>query len=254
MLRTFLYLDENLLDQFVGQAEDGLRQTRTRAESSSSTLSGGVGAKVAHGEKASEKEASETHEFVDSPPARFNRLLKLVNGHEDDFGWVTVHSDTDVEAAVVGSVIDVTADLYESDISKMSSLANSLPALSALGALANKTGTAKSFPGQNEIDMVNALSAVTTGITLLGDIADSWRIALVLPTVETSIEGEAQVVGKVTKVVPAGRHEVLPGIPFLESMPREMRRNLVKAGPQPGSEPMWIHGPALIVTAIAVYR
>lgn len=254
MLRNFSYLNSELLDQLVAQVEDGLRSTRTRSASSGTSKGGAVDAKVAKGEMAATSETNDTAEFTDAPAARFNRLLEMVTGHEDEFGWVEPLSDSDLEGVKVGNIVDVAADLYESDLSKMGNLAKTLPSLMNFGeALRGAGSSTLRLPGQGELDAIAAIGGMTSGVGLLGDVVESWKVAFVLPPLNPAVEGEARVVGKVKRIVPPGAFEIIPGTPFIEAMPRDLRRKFISEGPKPGQENMWLEGPALVLSVFAIY-
>src|SRR5690606_24100000 len=141
MLRNFVFLDEKQLDQYIAQVEDGLRQIRRHTANSESSRSGGGDLKVVKGELGHSEGTTETAEFSDSAPARFNRLLDLVDGHEEEFGWIEVLQAADLEGVRPTSIVDVTADLYETDITKITGpngLMRLLPLISKMqGAFAS---------------------------------------------------------------------------------------------------------------------
>ena len=258
MLRNFLYLNEEILDQYIGQVEDGLRSTRSRTANTEKSGSGGVDLKVASGRGEKSSGVSETEEFSDSPHARFNRLLQLVEGHEGEFGWIEVLQEVDVEGARVGAIVDVTCDLYETDLTKVTGpngLLGLLPLVAKLqGGFESWSSTGGDMPDSAQLDAMSAFSSSMPEMILLGEVLDTaWRIVVVLPSIP-GIEGQARVVGKVTKRWGADKSEPLPGVPFIEQLPREQRREFVRKGPVAGQEMMWLEGPALQIEVLAIYR
>nr|WP_154923792.1 hypothetical protein [Microbacterium testaceum] len=258
MLRSFVYLNEDRLDEYIGQVEGGLRQISRRTATEDHSKAGAADLKLVKGDLSTTRGSSQTEELADSGPARFARLLDLVAGHEDDFGWIEVLSDADLEGIRPGSMIDVSADLYESDVTKMTGPSGVLGMLPMLSQMQSSFGGAASssskMPDASKIEALRAFATVMPELILLGDIDGSeTRIVCVLPAT-MGAEGQARVVAKVKKVVAPGKYEPLPGLPFLDQMPRAQRRDFLAKGMQAGQEMMWIEGPALVLDVLAIWR
>lgn len=258
VLRHFVYINEQQLNQYVSQVEDGLRSIRSTTLTSEASGGGGTDLKIVKGNLERSKGESATAEFADSPSAQFNRLQQLVEGHEDDFGWVTVLQASDLETIRAGLIVDVSAELYESDVTKVAGpngILGMLPLIQKMqGAFESSKGSSASLPASEQLDAISAFAAQLPDVIMLGDLDEvGWQIVCVLPAVP-GLEGEARVVGKVKKVVPAGKFEPLPGVPFIEQLPRAQKRAFVQAGPKDDQTMMWIEGPALILDVLAIYN
>src|SRR5579885_3633114 len=82
VLRHFFYLDENIVDDYLSQLEDGLVEgPYTSKETSTGSKEGGIGAKfyVEASAKGSTTSSSEiTQTIRETPAAKFNRLYDLL--------------------------------------------------------------------------------------------------------------------------------------------------------------------------------
>lgn len=254
MLRDFLHLDEARLDQFIGQVEDGLRASRTRTESDSSSKGVSGGPPLLRGNIGTDSGLSASEEVVDSPHARFNRLVELVEGNEAKFQWVRALSDADFEGLARGQVLDVDAELYESDLTKAAKALAVVPKMQAFQEAMSQNATADGrLPSQNVLDAFGKITEMMPGSIVFGDAAESWKVVFTVPS-SVDVDDEARVVGKVRTVVPAGKWELIPGAPLVDNLPREQRRAMVQAGPKRGQEQFWVEGPAVILDVLAVWK
>ncbi|GAA1823376.1 DUF6414 family protein [Agromyces salentinus] len=261
MLRNFLYLNEPQLDQYIAQVEDGLRKAMSRSEKDGTRAGGALGTKVlgVSGEKSGEQTVTE--ELADTSPAKFERLQQLVDGAEEQFGWVTILQEADLEGVRLGNLVDVTCELYEADASKIASpggLLDAIPLMKMMAKLSKGQGMnpLAGMPDNESLDTMAAFGAAMPTSIVLGDVVDSaWRIVGSLkgePLDE--IDGDARVVGKVSKLWGASAWRPLPGLPIISQMPRDQRREFERKGPTPGQEMFWVEGPALQLDVLAIYR
>lgn len=261
MLRNFIYLNEQQLDQYVSQVEDGLRSSLSREEEKGHNLTGTVGVKGLGGSGGKSAEQTVTQQVSDTGPARFERLLQLIKGNEEQFGWIEVIQQADVEAARVGSIIDATCELYESDATKVAGpdgILSMLPLMKMISDLSSSTGNPLAgLPSAADLDAMAAFGAAMPSVILLGDIVETdWRIVASVDGLApgADLEGEARVVGKVSRKWEAGSWKPLPGLPIISHMPREQRREYERKGPDEKGKMLWLEGPALQLDLLAVYR
>lgn len=259
MLRNFLFLNEDQLDQYIAQVEDGLRQALSRSEKDGNRAAGNIGIKYVgvSGEKSGEQ--SVTEQVADTGPAKFERLQQLVGGAEQQFGWVTVLQGADLKDVKVGDIVDVTCELYESDASKIArpgGMLDAIPLMKMLAKLSQGPSPLAGLPDAESLDTMAAFGAAMPTSIVIGDIIDTdWRIVGPLsgdPIDE--VDGDARVVGKVSKVWGPGSWRPLPGLPIISQMPREQRRQYERKGPTAGQEMFWVEGPAIQLDLLAIYR
>lgn len=258
MLKSYLYINRRLLEQFISQVENGLRRTRETRQTNSTTKSGGVDFKVAKGSGTSESEGESTEHYDDTSEAQFERLLALIAGNEDQFGWLTVLQQSDLASVSKGNTIDVSADIFEPEINKIAGrggLMEALPLMRQLSALADNTDI-PGIPAREQLDAIAAFGSAMS-IVVQGEVLDSdWGIVGTLTAEERllELEGEARVIGKVTRVVAAGEKKPLPGLPIVSQMPRQQRRDFEAKGPSNPGDPLWFDGPAIELEVLAIYR
>lgn len=259
MLKHFLYLDEQQLDQYVSQVEDGLRQTSSRSDKSSKRGSGGLNLKAMSFGREKQSEEQLGTQMGDTPAARFERLLNLVEGNEEKFDWIEVLQESDMESARPGALLDVSCEVYEPEITKLlgqNGLLGLLPLINTVNALGG--GAPAGMPDAAQLNAMTTFgSAMPAGIAI-GEVAETdWRVVgkLNVEGHPKEIEGDARIVGKIKKIWGSGSWRPLPGLPVVSQMPRELRREYERKGPAKDSDkPMWLEGPAIELDILAIYR
>ncbi len=121
----------------------------------------------------------------DTPQARFERLLKLVEFDPETTGWVEVtDSEVDLAESGTGAMIDVECEVYVPDVIKaLSSSGGITQALDALEALLPAAQTfgfdTTGLPSKKEREGVKKFAAVLGGNQVaIGELDDSdWRLA-----------------------------------------------------------------------------
>lgn len=257
MLRNFLYLDEKQLGQYISQVEDGLRRASSRSASLDREKKLAIEAKIANFGLGRTSTDAESQDYDDDGPARFERLISLVEGESEQFGWYDLELEPDRRSSLrTGHIVEFAADVYPANVSQLSTasgILGVLPFVRAIGRLTgNPTGLEEIDNGT--LDAVAEFGAAMKGATiLLGDLDDDSRFVAQLP--EGSVpEGAARVVGKVVSTWGPGNWKPLPGIPVLSQLPRDQRRELERKGPPEGSEMMWLQGPAMHLNLLAIYQ
>jgi len=261
VLRNFLYLDERQLNQYISQMEDGLRRSANRSTSVEKGGSAEVSAKILKLGLNGKSADGESQEYSDDGPARFDRLLALVAGDEERFGWRDIEEDESLlNGLKAGHLITFGGEIYESDLSKATSSSGILGMIPLVQTFSKMPGVV----GADQLDQ--ALSGGTleamqgfgqamNGKSIIqGEIQDTdWRfVSLLESTVQ--IEGTAYVVGKISKVWATGDWRLLPGTPMMTQLPRDKRREIERKGPEKGTEMMWMEGPAVEIAVLAIYR
>ncbi|MEV4275142.1 DUF6414 family protein [Actinoplanes xinjiangensis] len=267
MLKSFIYLNEAALADYVSGLEGGLRGPVSRRSMTTGSADGGVDMKVAKAGVARNKESEESSTITDTPQARFNRFLGLVNQDPEAVGWLEVMDPgVDLPKANVGITINVECEIYVPDavnaIEQIGELSKMLDTMDSLLPYANVFGLdTTGLPTEAEREAVKgftALQDLTGGKTVMvGDLDDTnWRIAgQVLPQhLRGEIDGRATVVGKITAAWPKGKWKPMLALPGTSLIPREQRRQMERQGPGPGEEQNFLEGPAVMLDVLAIYR
>lgn len=263
-LRRFIYLDTTELSKYVTALEGGLTTESTKRSMRSGTGTGGIDAKIVHasGEKSSEDEESRT--LTDTDEARFDRLLRAAIAEPEALDWVeALQPDTDFDGIGIGPMVSWECDVYVPDVIQM--LARSGEAVGSLGMMQNILPMARTLglpteglPADEELSAASGfLRGMDASLVVVGeDDETGWRIfgQLTDEFVHGDLEGRARVVGKVAKVVSAGRWQPYVTFPGMKLVPREERRKMERQAPGPGEEGKYLSGPALMLDMLVIYR
>lgn len=265
MLRSFLYLNETTLADYVSAMEGGVRSTVGDRRTESRGLHGKAGIGPVGGGGDSTKENEMTISMTDSPPAQFERLMKLAESDPEAAGWVEVlEPDSELPELLTGALIELECEIEVPTFVKMlnrgTGLINTMKSLSEMSAfLPTKTGAATIDPEQ--VALVETVSGLMGDkVMIIGrPESDDWQTAgQLLPqhlrvSVE-DLEGEVRVVGKIMRKLKPGERHPLLAIPGSSILSREKRRELAKKGPSSESDDSWVTGPAVILDILAIYR
>lgn len=260
-----MYLDSVALNQYVGAVEGGLVSESTFRAKSTGSGKAGVDVKVvnASGERAHEDEQSRT--LTDTDEARFDRLVVAAQGRPDELAWVdVVQPDTDFEDIGIGAIVSWECDIYVPQI--VQAIASSGEGASAVKMMEDLLPSAEvlgvDVEGMPDIAQLKAVSGFVDGLDasllVVGeDDATDWTIAGHLGEEALrggELDGRAIVVGKVSRVVSVGRWKPFLTFPGMNLMPRDQRRKKEREAPSPGKEDEYLHGPALVLDILAIYR
>lgn len=264
MLRRFVYLDTEALDQYITALEGGRTISSATRLKQSGTTAGGLGFKKTgiSGERFREEEDSRT--IDDTSEAKFERLIQAGNDDPEALGWVDVmQPDTDFDAIGVGPMLDWECDLYVPQIIQV--MAQSGEALDAIEMMRNvlpmasRAGMdATGLPDDDELGaMAGLISSVKGKLLVVGeDDETEWQVAGQLKDVmlRDSPEGRARVVGKISKVIPQGSSKPYMNFPGMNLRSRTERRKTEREAPPVGKEDEYLMGPAIMLDILAIYR
>lgn len=268
MLRQFLYLDQDLVRDFLAQAEGGLYDETRELSSSQGQhgLEGRVAAgPLAAGGQRSKSAHAETESVVrQTAPSEFDRLYSYL-----DASGVQVYDAVDepLESLPIGrkDIIEVDARLR---VSGLHQLMDVMGKVGRLAPILQQYGE----PGQVDPEMLAAAQAISglmtdmTSIALIGNVpgAAGVRLALELRTIAARVDDwdtEATVLLKVQRLLRRGQSEMV-GDPFgglLRVVPEEQRKKLllgleIDEMARFGVGESEISYPAIVGTPIAIYR
>lgn len=261
MLKNFLYLNESALADYLSALEGGSRTSIEDRDQRSGVAAGSATAgSDADGRYSRENE--KTVRMADTPPAQFERLIRLVTADPELSGWVTVQDpDTELPTLTLGALIHVECDIQvPSMIKALAPKSGMLTAVKALSELGSTIG--QNLPiDEQQLAMVETLGNLMGGdLVVIGETdSDEWKVAGRLRDdhLRVSIEeldGGVHVVGKVSRRLVAGDHKPLLALPGLDILPRAKRREMEAKGPSGPSDDSWLKGPALMIEILAIYR
>ncbi|MGL5827386.1 MAG: DUF6414 family protein [Nocardioides sp.] len=267
MLRRFSYLDEQTLNDYVGVLEDGLRESRIESSGNRSSKAGSADAKIIKAGIESGTEAGSSVSTSDTPPARFNRLLRLAQESPNASGWIDVVTLDDLSDAGIGALVDFECELEVPDVARLfgsdelNGLADALDSLRSLGGLLGEE--VSDLPDAAEVAAMSGIMKTmkSDGLIVVGQDEESqWKIAsnlrreLIRGGSLDELSGSLRITGKIGRVINKGEYKMLLGLPGMSLLPRDQRKAMEKKRPDPDEMDMYLEGPARLIDVLAIYR
>lgn len=265
MLRSFLYLNELTLSDYVSAMEGGVRGAVADRRKESRGLHGKASLGPVGGGGDTGQESEVTISLTDSPPAQFERLMKLAAADPESAGWVEVLApDDDLPELLTGALIEIESDIEVPTFVKMlnrgTGLIDTMKSLSEMSAfLPSPSGGATIDP--EKIALVESISGLMGDKVMILGLPDSddWKVAGQLMPQHLRVgledlEGEVRIVGKITRKIKASERHPLLALPGSNMLSREKRRELARKGPSSESDDSWVTGPVVILDILAIYR
>jgi hypothetical protein len=267
MLRHFLYLNEASLDSYIGVVEGGISDQSTRRQGTKGVKGGegGIAVSVVNAKVVGQREHTEDNERVvrDTPEIRFDRLMTAVE-HDDADKWNYEHVfeiNEAFERLATGNLIRIDCEVEVPPtiaiMSQPDELGQMLDLMENMAPLAGLFGaTMEGMPSSDQISAMRTMSKFKTDLVVVGEVDDqSPRIAGKLDQkyVREMPTGEASIVGKVARRWSEGEHYPLMALPGAALMSRAQRRQAASAPAVSGDENV-IHGPALTLDILAIFR
>jgi hypothetical protein len=265
VLRNFLYLDSQLVDEFLAQLEGGLygEEEERDVRRSERGVRGdvAVGPVAAGGQRGSAGEEETARTRRQTPESRFARLYDSLDA-TGNLQWLEGLDDAIWNDLRRGEIIEVEGTVAVSSLIKLADLAEQMESLAP-------TIEAISDEPMMDADTLQAMR----GISAFGGIFGA-RVPLVVRAAERRfkfiadldrsnlrtdlgvLEGEATVFGKIQrKLRPSDKWTLLDSIPGLASLPPALRQQMQKDVKNEEELPdLVIRPPAAILTPVAIYR
>jgi hypothetical protein len=267
VLKQFLYLNDDLVNQFISQLEGGLyeEESESSTESRERKLGGGLGAGPVKGEAGrttgSEKTVSRT--VRQTPESRYERLIELIE-EEGPIRFIEAANDEMWNDLKRGDIVEVESRLSMPTIARI---------LRAAGGFGELLPLIQMFGGDDPQDQeaIQALAALegfgkatTSKVSVIAAVSGSpdYRFVAQLETAALraepdELDGEATVVGTVRrKLHSKERHSTFEFFAGQSNLPSEMRKELESAfddEAELGAD-LFVTAPAAIMTPIAIFR
>lgn len=277
-LRRFMYLNDEIVGQFLAQVEGGEfdKQRITDQQSSSSGIGGSLNVRVASGHADRGKSGSSQAETVlrQSGPSRFNRLHHVLET-EHELSSLNAADDGIWAALEVGEIIEVVVTLeipeFFRSMDQVSGVASLSPLLDAFTGLASldlpDLGLGVSPEDLKHMtDIKPAMPAIES---MSGAVAEA-PLPILMHLVNTrkytclvmldrqwltvaagEFDGEARALIKIDRHVAKGKPEHVPLVPGVPQQSRAQRR---AAGNKDDAGTLTLKAPAARATCIAIYR
>lgn len=264
MLRRFIYLDSGALSQYVTALEGGALTGSTRRSTKTGSGKGGMDGRVIHATGERKREEEESHSTADTDEARFDRLLRAANADPDTLAWIDVlDPETDFKDIGIGAMVAWECEIHVPDVVR--ALGRSSETIEAINMMqrilpaARRLGLdTEGLPDAGEMDAVaKVVGSIDAKTVVVGEDDDTdWHVAgrLDHDFIHGDLDGHAQLIGKVTKVLRPGQWQPYLSLPGMNLLSREERRKRERQRPEASAEGEYLAGPALMLDILAIYR
>lgn len=264
MLKHFVYLNHAALDNYLGALEDGIATRIERQSGKNAGIGGAVGAGGAKVSGSRGKESHETREVVDTPPAKFERFLRLAQARPEDTGWVDLPQLDLLGTVGQGALVTVDCEIYVPDVVKMlasgSELSGMIDLVQAFGPLASSMNLdMQGIPSTEEMSaMKGVMDKMSSDLIVVGEDDTDWKIAAQLKADSVTdigaLDGYVTVVGKVAQRWSELRWKPLLALPGSNLLPRKERKAMESTKPSGEDAANYLEGPAVMLDLLAIYR
>jgi hypothetical protein len=273
MLRSFSYLDEALLDDFLAQVEGGLYEEQSERQERSGKGGVRAGGKVGPVEAGGSKDKSHTEEVArivrQTPTSRFDRLyeglveqeqVQFLDAIDQDI-WDQLRRGeiVEIEGVVRSAGLEKIVDLFKS-------FSELLPIMEATGTVDTEINSEMSS-AMGALSSINDLNRSNDATWITVELASSPGFTFGAELRPSNLtrgldqsEGEATVFGKIRRLLRAGEELMLPSVfSGLEGvLPEDERRKLSDVFEDPRIAALGLGSPRLvypaaILSVVAIY-
>jgi hypothetical protein len=263
MLPKFHYLDSSTLDSYLSTLEGGLTEKVSRTNGRTGGVGGRAGSRGIGVEGKRDSHQSETSEIVDTPAARFERLLRCCEADPESAGWIELTTLADLAEAGHGALVSAECELYVPDAVRMFSptgeAATAIAAMKDFMPLAGEFGIdMEGVPKPDQLDAFSSLlGKMSSDLVVVGEDESEWKVAARLRAdnvEDDSIDGYFRIVGKVATRWSENRWKPLLALPGAGLLPRRERKALEAKAPDSEDDDSFLRGPAVMLDVLAIYR
>ncbi len=260
-LRRFLYLDGDLTDEFLAQAEGGLydEEAQSTTERSHRGVGGGLGAGPVSvgGEKGGVDEEARARLVRQTQESSFSRLAAMLE-RSDSVQWLESLDRGIWDQLERGEVLEVECQLEVPLLVKFILVASQMEAITELIEATGHEVDPEMLQGMQALIAIGGLFQSVPVIGTPTGAPEFKFIAQINPmhlrVAIDELDGEARLYCILDRKLREGeRHSILDAIPAMRNLPN---RDEVESGlseiDQFTGEP--VTAPAAVVSAIAIYR
>jgi hypothetical protein len=268
MLRRFLFLNHDLVGEFLAQVDLGAFEEESQRDVSRQDRKvGGEGrlsvapasVSVSAG-RGSASEAETNRVLRQTPESSFARLYE-VTAATNDFQWLEAQDDEIWGDLGRGELIEVESVVTVSSLAKMGEIADSVGPLVEMMALVGENVDGETQEALAGLKGIGGLFGAKLPVIARAAGAQRFKFIAQLDReyvrVELDeLEGEATLFAKIQRILrPSERYTVFDSMAGLGSLPRELRRSMQKDVKNEKELPdLVVSAPAAVVTPIAIYR
>lgn len=267
ILRNFLYLDKQLVDDYLSSIEGGLYE-ETIVEKTQSVgggnIEGGIGIFKGSGKKESSNGTEVTRQVKKTDSANFQRLYAYLE-KENSFGYYELITQETWTGFGRNAIIEGIGSFRFSKMEDMIGLVNQLDSLA--GVMEAATGqtlidesaleSIKGFKALEKIQQDKGIPTVFSFVSSPEYKLVSYLNPIYLKVPKEQMIGEINIFCKIQRILPKNEKielvELMPSLKNL-NLNRNQRRNLPKDTSAPPEIKDTIKCPAAVVIPIAIYR
>ncbi|MCT1664637.1 hypothetical protein M3B15_08610 [Corynebacterium sanguinis] len=254
-LREFLYLDEELVNQFVSQLDFGLVDSERITHANARSKDGKVSARVVEGGAGLNSSEEVIYDRALTPEAKFNRLFDNMNALTIDPENPVAYSDLKNR-----SFVALDCEISIPTVGKLIAQVDEIAPLGSLMSVITGGSDPKVVETMEQMQAFGEMAGKP--IIAIGEVEhglQNYFFKLNLDYLRTDLDGiecDAVVVGKVERKWPEGERHSLVNIPGMSLMNRKTRRKLLQQQEdvQPINAEMETEGPGASLRVIAIYR
>lgn len=256
-MRNFVYLDSDTLRGYISTLEQGLQDGRQQSVGKDGSGETGVDAKIIKAQAKLGRSTNTSTNYTDTDEARFDRWLDAAI--ELEIVEVVLDPAT-LADATSGLMYKLDCEIEVPQFALFTGGAEAKSQLEGIAAVSKMFGDEQNGMGAELQKMLTFVDAMSTdSLPIRGELDDSdWGIFSNLKKKHLNgspndLEGFVTVVGKVRKSVPDGQSKMLMTLPGVTAMNRKQRKELDAKPRDPGSDDLYIDGPAIQLEVLAIY-
>lgn len=259
-LRRFLYLDGDLTDEYLAQAEGGLYSEEDQSSTTSSDKSGkvGVGVGPLTGEAGGGKgEESRARKMRQTEESGFSRLAALLE-NSGSVQWLDSLDQEIWEQLDRGEVLEIECQLHLPQLVQFMQVGAAVEPMKALMEISGNELDAEAMQG---FEILAQISQLLEGVPLIASALGSPEFKFIAPLQEKwlrgsvdDLQGEARLYCSVERKLRADQpYSIVDMMPALRNLPnrKEMETELLENEMLADSK---VEAPAAIVSPIALFR
>ncbi|MCB0882976.1 MAG: hypothetical protein KDC33_12275 [Thermoleophilia bacterium] len=259
-LRSFQYLDDVLVRQFLAQLEGGTYDEEDLSEKTGGTRGGEISAKAGplsgRGSRESIAEQEISRRIKQTPESEYDRFEKLLD-ERNELQWIEVLDDDIFGSLRRGEALSIESDLKVPSLFRLMDMAESAaPFLDLMQSLGESVDaeTAAAIGG------LGHLQGMMQRLPVVAHASGTPRFKFICPLKRGflredigSIDGDCIVIATVLRrLKPSEKYSVLDEFGF-NAMSRDDRRKWVRDTKKDMPDGV-VSAPAALVTPVAIYR
>lgn len=267
MLKTFAYLDTDLLQQLIDQIDGGSLKQRSVEDSITSSKSGSGNLRFASGKIGQGNSLTTTQQFEMSPSAQFNRLHSYCEKNAEETGWEYIEDPAQFTllhqnpGKLVESQVNISIPQAIKGIDEAAKYSSFLEDASAFKAYLTNWDEEEMQKDLEQARLLQRFQQYLQGKLIVeADFTNGVNAKYVGKLNKKFIKNEDElendgytIIGKVKDTWGKGEWRQPLLLSVMNVFNREDRRKIMGTKPNKGDESNFIEGPAALLQILAIY-